>query len=375
MVARASSSLPASSPFGAGETTGPKYAVPSPKEITGVPTSSPTREMAFSWEARSAVSVSSPATGAWASMRDSGRPASAAARRAVARRSWFSPPTWYRSPHAVYQRENASLPSARSMAIASRAGPHESSSIVRWSASTSEPSLSTDRDITEYFGAISRTSAACSSQRLVIQAKGQTGSTKSSTVRADKATPRLGGDAAILSPAGPARAAVCEVTGPTAPHHKKHCTALEGRVGSSGARFPLLRRHGARRAPRLRARGDGLDRARAPSAARRGPPAGDPLRGRRAADPDRAGAGDRSRRARGRSAPDAAGRRGADPDAGAGRAAVGLDLRPDAEGVHVRTAPPARGADRGRPRSALAPRAAPRRRGALDRHLRCGQGL
>src|SRR5699024_9251137 len=57
-----SSRRPASSPRGAGEPTGPKSAVPSPKEITGVPTSSPTMEIARSWEARRAWSVASPGT-------------------------------------------------------------------------------------------------------------------------------------------------------------------------------------------------------------------------------------------------------------------------------------------------------------------------
>src|SRR5699024_10515207 len=50
-----SKSRPASSPFGAGVTPGPKKAVPATRQI-GVPTSSPTRARPSSWEAWSAAS-------------------------------------------------------------------------------------------------------------------------------------------------------------------------------------------------------------------------------------------------------------------------------------------------------------------------------
>ncbi len=91
----------ASSPWGAGVTTGPKKAICSPSApgtaMTGVPTSWPTFSMPSLWEARSSGSYG--VASQW-SMRDSGSPTSRSAAATVAF-SGPSPWLWMRVPSAV----------------------------------------------------------------------------------------------------------------------------------------------------------------------------------------------------------------------------------------------------------------------------------
>src|SRR5699024_12393067 len=83
-------------------------------------------------------------------------------------------------------------------------------------------------------GETSRTSVGWPSRRLVIHAEGQAGSTNSSTVRSLMKPPRLGDDAAILSPrALPAGIRPAGERIDTRPGLEKCCAAL-GRQGWIG---------------------------------------------------------------------------------------------------------------------------------------------
>src|ERR1700691_1596958 len=171
-----SQSLAAASPRGIGETTGPKKDTPS-TEITGVPTSYPTRSMPSAVDTRSASSYDGSSI---ASARSAGRPASASAASTVAR-SFGAFSWWNRVPSAVYSGSSTSGPNFCSAAIATRTGPHAWAISSRYCSGRSLPSLTTARLITCQRAATGRTFSTSSSQRDAIQAHGHSGSNQKST--------------------------------------------------------------------------------------------------------------------------------------------------------------------------------------------------
>src|SRR3954452_17172403 len=170
-----SKAFPASSPVGTLLITGPKNATPS-MCMTGVPTSSPTGSMPSWWLFSSASSYSSEEA---ASASSAGRPTRSSAGAIRSGSSTFS---WCRSvPIAVYRSPSTPSPCCCAAAIATRTGPMACFIISWYSGDRSRPRLSTASDMTCQCRSMSRTLAASSTQRLVSQAHGHSGSNQKST--------------------------------------------------------------------------------------------------------------------------------------------------------------------------------------------------